>query len=267
MRSTGSLVSRFAAAAGIMLLAFGMALTASCRGADQIAPDGSTITLAANPATIVLNGGSGSSDVVATVSSSAGVPLKDQDVRFSATAGSLFDAAGDPAANIPIRTDDLGNAHVTLITTTTTTVTARSGKATGSLALSTVNGNLSSILINQVFDAGCLADTTFTNCNDKLCLEAQAVDADGNGIPGVVLVFSLENPTSTSGKNFGGVFSPATQATTNAGGFARASFQISSSTCTTACTGGSSCEGDLSAALQGGGFPATPIHFGPTAIP
>src|SRR5215471_17137550 len=139
MRSTGSLVSRFAAAAGIMLLAFGMALTASCRGADQIAPDGSTITLAANPATIVLNGGSGSSDVVATVSSSAGVPLKDQDVRFSATAGSLFDAAGDPAANIPIRTDDLGNAHVTLITTTTTTVTARSGKATGSLALSTVN--------------------------------------------------------------------------------------------------------------------------------
>jgi hypothetical protein len=244
-----------------MLLAFGLALMASCRGADQIAPDGSTITLAANPATIILVGGSGSSDVVATVSSGAGVPLKDQDVRFSATAGSLFDADGNPAANIPIRTDDLGNAHVTLVTTTTTTVTAKSGKATGSLSLSTVNGNLSAILINQVFTAGCLTDSTFTSCSDKLCLEAQAVDDEGNGIAGVVLVFSLDNETSTAGGTFGGVFSPATQATTDAGGFARASFQIASSSCTTTCSGGESCEGDLLAALQGGGFPAIPLHF------
>ena len=47
------------AAAGIMFLAFAVALTASCRGSDQVAPEGSTITLAANPATIVLVGGSG----------------------------------------------------------------------------------------------------------------------------------------------------------------------------------------------------------------
>src|SRR5262245_24225270 len=112
MRSKGNRVTSFAAAAGVMLLAFGLALTASCRGADQIPPDGSTITLAANPATIPLNGPTGSSDIVATVSSGAGVPLKDQDVRFSSTAGSLFDADGAAAANIPIRTDDLGNAHV-----------------------------------------------------------------------------------------------------------------------------------------------------------
>ena len=255
---------RFVApAVGVMFLAFILVLSAACRGGDQIAPDKSTITLAANPATIVLVvGGCSCADVVATVSSAVGVPLKDQDVRFSSTAGSLT-VNNEPAANVPIRTDDLGNAHVLLTTTTTTTVTARSGTATGTLSLSTVNGNLSSILINQNFSgAGCMSDNNFKSCNDKLCLTAQAVDNQGDGISGVVIAFALENVVTSKGDPITGTFSPAAQTTTDSGGFASASFQIGSSTCSSVCTAPETCSGDLVASLQGGGFPSTPpVHF------
>src|SRR5215471_855194 len=157
MDTSHSAVQVFSAAIGLMLLAFAVALTASCRGADQVAPDGFTVTLAANPATIVLNNGSGTSDVVATVSSAVGVPQKDIDVRFSASAGLLFTSNQQPAANITIRTDTLGNAHVILITPTSTTVTAKSGTATGTLTLSTVPGNIGSIVLNQdTQTAGCM---------------------------------------------------------------------------------------------------------------
>jgi len=106
-------------------LAAGFLALAHCHRGDQTAPEGAIIDLAASPTTIVLVDGSGSADVVATVSSSVGVPLPDQDVRFSTSAGTLETLSGQPAANIPIRTDSFGNAHVTLTTTKTTTVTAR----------------------------------------------------------------------------------------------------------------------------------------------
>jgi hypothetical protein len=252
------------AATGVMLLAFGVALIASCRGADQVAPEGSTITLAANPATIVIatQGGSGSADVVATVYSAVGVPQEDQDVRFSSSAGSLFTPPPDnqPAANIPIRTDNLGNAHVVLTTSTTTTVTAQSGKATGTLSLSTVNGNINAILINQdTTSTGCQQLAEFASCSDTICVTAQAVDADGIGIAGVVIVFALQNPTAS----FSVVFnSPGNQLTTDAGGFVATSFKLASSNCVSPCGAPDSCEGDMVASLQGGGFPSTPpLHF------
>jgi len=259
------------AAAGIMILACGVALTASCRGSDQVAPEGSTITVSANPATIVIltPGGSGSSDVVATVYSAAGVPQEDQDVRFSSSAGSLFTPPPDnqPAANIPIRTDNLGNAHIVLTTTTTTTVTARSGTATGTLSLSTVNGNLNAILLNQDTEtAGCDSEpNSFLNCDDNFCLVAQAVDDEGAGIVGVVLTFSIQNADSTSGDSFAFGFSPNATVTTNAQGIARATFQLGSD-CNTVCSGANSCSGDLIVALQGGGFPSNTVNFN-TSIP
>ena len=262
MNTTERLLPVLGAAAGIMFLAFGVALTASCRGSDQVAPEGSTITLAANPATIVLVGGSGSSDVVATVYSAAGVPQEDQDVRFSSSAGSLFTPPPDnqPAANIPIRTDSLGNAHVVLTTTTTTTVTAKSGAATGTLSLSTVNGNLNAILINpDTQTAGCLQGTDIGSCSDSICVTAQAVDDEGNGIPGVVIVFSLQNASPDFSVFFN---APGNQLTTDAGGFASTSFKLVSSDCIDPCAAPDSCEADMVAALQGGGFPSTPpVHF------
>src|SRR2546426_5011890 len=93
----------------------------------------------------------GQTEVVATVASERGLPLPGQDVRFSSTAGRLF--LGSPAnpidaANIPIRTDKFGNAPVDLITSTTATVTAKSGAASGKLTINTLSGNLSPILLH-----------------------------------------------------------------------------------------------------------------------
>lgn len=261
MRKSGHLRT-LATACAVMLAAFASASSWSCRGQDQIAPEGSTIDLAANPTTIVLLGGagsSGSSDIVATVSSAVGAPLKDQDVRFTASAGSLFTPSGDPGANIPIRTDDLGNAHVTLVTTKTTTVTARSGKANGTITLDTVNGNISSILLEQdTTSTGCMPDLTFRNCSDNLCLVAQVIDNESLGIPGVVVKFNLQNAENSAGP-ISGVFSP-TQATTDADGFARSSFRLNSS-CPDDCGGGESCTGEILATLQGGGFPSNVVQF------
>ena len=265
MSQTARNLKTLAPALAVMLTAFALALSAACRGADQVPPAGAVIDLAANPTTIVLIGGTGSSEIVATVSSEVGVPLKNQDVRFTASAGSLFTLDGDSGANIPIRTDDLGNAHVTLVTTKTTTVSARSGTADGTLTLDTVNGNIQAILLNQdTAGAGCLPDQTFTSCSDTLCIEAQAVDQDGNGLIGVVIVFALQNAENSMGDPIAGSFTP-TQATTVAGGFVRATFRLGSA-CPTVCGGGENCQGEIVAALQGGGFPSTPLIFD-TSIP
>jgi hypothetical protein len=248
-----------------MLLAFALALGAACRGADQVAQEGWAIDVAANPTTIPLINGSGTSEVVATVSSAAGVPQKDMDVRFTTSSGSLFTQDGGPGANIPIRTDDLGNAYVTLLTGRTTTVTARSGLATGSLTLDTVIGNLNAIILNQDTTAvNCLQDLTFLGCSDILCLEAQAVDTDGVGIAGVGITFELQNATNEAGDEIGGDFSP-TQATTDGGGFVRTIFRLRS-TCPDDCGGGETCSGDVVAMTLGGSFPSTPITFD-TSIP
>jgi hypothetical protein len=264
MNTTKGILPVLGAAAGIMLLAFGVALTASCRGSDQVAPEGSTIVLAANPATIVIatQGGSGSADVVATVYSAAGVPQEDQDVRFSSTAGSLFTPPPDnqAAANIPIPTDNLGNAHVVLTTTVNTTVTARSGNATGTISLSTVNGNLNAITITQRTGiAGCIDEDTIANCSDSICVQARAVDDEGNGIAGVVIVFNLQDADPDFSVFFN---APGNQLTTDATGFVNTSFKLTSSNCADPCAAPDSCEGNMVASLPGGGFPSTePVHF------
>jgi hypothetical protein len=246
-----------------MILAFGVALTASCRGSDQVAPEGSTITLAANPATIPLVSGTGSSDVVATVYSAAGVPQEDQDVRFSSSAGSLFTPDDNqPAANIPIRTDDLGNAHVNLITTTNTTVTARSGPATGTLTLNTVDADFNHLEISLEEGAGCtFPDATLLTCTDTLCLVAKAVKNDTSGLSGVAVHFDMTNVVTTKGDSISPAFSPGQQATTGADGLAHVRFQIGQNICINVCSGGESCQGDLIVELQGDGFQSDPQSF------
>jgi hypothetical protein len=141
-----------------------------------------------------------------------------------------------------------------------TTVNARSGNATGTISLSTVNGNLNAILINQQTGiTGCIDDDTIGSCSDSICVQARAVDDEGNGIAGVVIVFSLEN----ADPNFTVFFnSPGNQLTTNAQGFVNTSFKLTSSNCSDPCAAPDSCAGDMVAALQGGGFPSTPpVHF------
>ncbi|MBI1952048.1 MAG: Ig-like domain-containing protein [Acidobacteria bacterium] len=89
------------------------AALSGCQESDVVAPDGATISMTANPATIVLAGGIQDPNkpvtVIATVSNSIGVPLPGQDVRFQTTAGTLT-----PAAGTPIETDSFGNATTVL---------------------------------------------------------------------------------------------------------------------------------------------------------
>src|SRR5262245_37685131 len=203
MSDSAGRFSRLFPAVGAMLLAFALALTgAACRGADQVAGEGSTIVVAATPTTIVksddpnciiLGGGNcGTAQVVATVYSAAGVPQEDHDVRFSSTAGLLFQGTFDspqPAANIPIRTNSIGNATVFLATGTTTTVTARSGNATGDLTLNTVEGNISQIVLEIDIDSpGCdLSSDLITSCSDEVCFKATAQESDGTPVQGVTI--------------------------------------------------------------------------------
>lgn len=252
-----------------------LAALGACQSSETIAPDGSTITVAANPATIPLGSGSecslirvancGTANVVATVYSKMGIPLPDQDVRFSSTAGFLFTGSlTSPvaAANIPISTDHFGNANVGLITSTTSTVTARSGPATGTLSITTVQGNLSNILLNlDTTSTGCSGSTsTITNCTQKVCVVADANDAANAPVPGVVILFKIQNNVATNGSSsdtFNVTFTQS-QTTTDTNGKAFTSF-TPDSTCQAQCGGSKPCQGEIVATTQGGAFPSPPL--------
>ncbi len=269
--STGRF-SRLFPAAGVMLLAFALALAAAaCRGADQVAPADSTIVVAATPTTIVksddpncvvLGGGKcGTAQVVATVYSKAGVPLEAQDVRFSSTAGLLFQGTfsnPEPAANIPIRTNSIGNAIVFLATGTTTTVTARSGNATGDLTLNTVEGNISQIVLEvDTTSPGCdLSSDLITSCSDQVCFKATAQESDGTPVQGVTIAFKLQN-NSVGSNTFNASFTPV-QATTDENGEAFTTLNPQSD-CPSECGGGKACQAEVVASLQGGLFASIPV--------
>jgi hypothetical protein len=249
-----------------------LAGVAACTDSDKIPPKGSQVAVSAIPATIPLAAGAecisllnvptcGTSKIVASVSSELGVPLSDQDVRFNNEAGRLF--LGDvsnpiDAANIPISTDDDGNAVVNLITSGTTKITARSGLNSGTLTVSTVVGNLSAILLNlDTTSTGCTGTTqNVTSCGQKVCFKAEAVDASGDGVPGVVLVFSLQN--NVSGDNtFSVQFSPS-QDTTNSNGEVFTSF-TPDTTCTAECGGNKDCQAEVVVKTQGASLTSTPF--------
>ena len=247
-----------------------LVVVAACESSDKVPPKGATITVAANPATIPLASGPecvgllnvpdcGTANVVATVASALGIPLPGQDVRFSSTAGFLFlGSKTNPidAANIPIRTDKFGNATVNLITSTTATVTAKSGLATpGTLTINTVSGNLSTIILNQdTTSSGCSPDLSLTSCSETVCLVAQALDSNSVGVQGVVLLFVLQNNVF-NGSTLSGTF--VDQAvTTDVNGKATSKFTPDSGTCPTQCSAaqGKSCRGEVVVTTQGASF-------------
>ena len=251
---------------------------AACESSDKLPPKGATVTVAANPSTIPLAStqacidllkitSCGQTEVVATVASELGLPLPGQDVRFSSTAGRLF--LGSPAnpidaANIPIRTDKFGNATVDLITSTTATVTAKSGAASGTLTINTVSGNLSSILLNtDLSSSGCNPNLGLTSCGQTLCFVAKAVDATGRGIQGIVLLFNLQNNVLNGNELKGAFVNSAV--TTDANGEAPSKFTPDGGTCPTNCSSSAnppkSCQAEAIVTTQGGGFQSSPIQF------
>jgi len=179
----------------LAVLAAALLVTANCNKGDQVAPEGATIDMMANPTTIILTNGTGTSDIIATVSSQVGVPLPDQDVRFSTNAGRLYDMDGQQVVGEPIRTNSYGNAQVKLSTELPTTVTGKSGKATGSISLT-----VSQITLEQdTTSAGCsTTPQEITTCQDRICLVAHALDKNQAGIPGLQITFALQAGTGTN---------------------------------------------------------------------
>ncbi len=247
---------------------------AGCQKGDRIPPKGATITLAANPTTIPLGSSAicqtalqvttcGTSQVVATVSNELGVPLPDQDVRFSTTAGALFFDLTNlvNASNLPIQTDSLGNAQVSLVTTTNSTVTARSGVTSGTLNLNTVTGNLSQILLDLDQDpnspCGTNNDPIITSCSQEVCFVATAKDTSGNPVQGVTIVFKLQNNT-TGSSTFNATF-VTSQPTTPADGEVH-TVMTPGSDCGTQCSGNKCSQADVVAQTSGGAFQSFPFR-------
>ncbi len=247
-------------------LALGVLVMANCHNGDVIPPDSSTITLAATPTTIVLadqpdcsflgGGKCGTSNVLATVNSPVGVPLSGQDVRFSSTAGILYIGSPDnPQAGLPIRTDSNGNAHIQLITNSSTTVNANSGKATGSLTLSTTTALISKVTLTQDTTSPCSPENTFTTCSDSFCLVATVLDNSQQGIAGLPITFTMSGAV-------GGVTAQFSQQgqITDASGQVTTDFILGSTSC--AGCAGHKCDGVVTVvASTQGGFVSGPLQF------
>jgi len=198
---------------------------AGCQKSDVVAPDGATISMTANPATIVLSGGIQSEPVtiVATVSNSIGVPLKGQDVRFTTTAGTLT-----PASGTPVGTDDFGNA-VSVLTEArqSPTITARSGKATQPLQLQTANCQLSAITLSP-------GPLPLNTCNDTFDMTAVATDTNGAPCPALLINFVAAGTAPST--DVAATFSPPSK-TTDTNGEATTTLTINSNDCSTKCVG------------------------------
>jgi hypothetical protein len=219
-KRTGSIV----AMAGALILA------AACDHSEVVAPDGSTITLAATPATILLSKGSQAEKVtiLATVRDSIGVPLPNQDVRFTTNSGFLT-----PQAGTPVPTDDIGNAVTVLDgAKATTAITAQSGKATANISLQTVTCNIQSIALSE-------SQLNFTTCNPadaggSFDLTATVTDTSNNPCQGIQIKFesTVPNPPDT---DVGLSISPGS-VTTDTNGEAKTTVTLAGD-CVGKCTG------------------------------
>ena len=220
--------------AGLVMLA-----AIACQKSETIAPDGSTITLTANPAQVVLVAGVQVAPVaiVATVRNTIGVPLPGQDVRFTTTSGTL-----DPPGSIPISTDSFGNATCTLTGATVgPQITATSGKATANLTLTSGTGQVSSIVLTPSDPqdlASCTATFDFT---------AKAVGPTGTGVTGVLLFFEF---ATTANTNMTGSFAPS-NGTTDVNGEVKTTLTINATTCADRCQTGKDCTSQIRARDQG----------------
>ena len=220
--------------AGISLLTV---LVVGCQKSDVTAPDGATISLVSTPATLVLAGGRQAfpATILATVSNSIGVPLSGQDVRFTTTSGTL-----DPVAGTPVRTDSHGNA-ISILNDATQgpTITAKSGKATQTLQITTATCNLSTIS----FTSGGL---NLSNCSQTFDLTATAFDTAGDPCQGVIITFSFV-PTSTPTTDISGTFNPLSSPT-DVNGELTTTLTIDNPSCTAKCPGSQQCTGAIQAA-------------------
>ncbi len=194
---------------------------AGCESSDPTAPADSTITVSANPQTVVVpTGQQGTTEITATLRSKNGTRLPDQEITFSTTAGNLV-----PIADTPLTTDDNGQAKSTLVTTSSATITARSGGISGTTQIQTAPGNLAQfeLIVGPVQE--------LTSCNDQLTLTAAVRTTTGDPVAGVLVIFDEVSSSVLTGN-----FSPGTQRTTDVAGQAVVTWRPSQSQCESKCT-------------------------------
>jgi hypothetical protein len=212
---------------GLLVLA-----AVSCQSSETIAPDGSTISLAATPAVIVTSGGVQANDVsiLATVRNSIGVALPGQDVRFTTTSGVLT-----PQAGLPVSSDKFGNA-ISVLTgaTTTATIAATSGKATASITLQTTSCNIATVTLS--------GSLNFSTCEAALpggsaTLTATVTDTDQNPCVGVAVSFAAVATNGTPPSTDVALHLSLAQGNTNSTGTVQTTVTLDNQTCASKCTG------------------------------
>jgi len=195
---------------------------AACNNTDPTAPADSTVTVSANPSTVVVPaGGQGTTELTATLRSKSGAREPGQEMTFSTTSGIL-----DPAAETTILTDNNGQAmsKLTLTSNSPPTVTARSGSITATVQVLTTSAALSQFLLD-------IQPSDLTTCTDQLTMTAIVEDPNGDPVPGVRVIFAEETPAVLTGS-----FSPSSQRDTDATGTAVVTWKPSQATCDLKCT-------------------------------
>jgi hypothetical protein len=236
---------RGAPLAALALLLGAALLLAACEDSDPTAPEGSSISVTADPQTTQPNV---PVRITATVRSGNGTRLPDQEVIFSTSQGTL-----DPPAQTSLITDDIGQVTSTLRTPSTATVTARSGSITNTTSVNIVNCQLQDIIITDI------SPSQINDCNGSAQITVTAIDTNGAGCGGVVIVFYADPPGSGQPELSGSLNPP--QGVTNANGEARSTFTVNSTNCQAACAVPTSgdCEVDLSAEDTSGTYPSAVV--------
>jgi hypothetical protein len=234
----------------------GALLVVACHSSEVVAPEGATISLSANPAQVIVQGGQQLAPIaiIATVRDAIGVPLPGQDVRFTTTNGVLT-----PQASTPVTTDKLGNAMAQLNgVQQAPQVTATSGKATANLSLTI---GTAAICLIDVSPSG---DQSLNACSDTIDFTVTVFDCSNKPVANTLMKFELVSGGNTNA--VAGNFNP-NSIQTDANGQATSTLTFDPSSCSSNCVGldnnnsPKQCDAQVSIHDASGLFTHTPIKI------
>lgn len=178
------------------------------------------INVSADPQSVPAGG---KSTITATVRSSSGTRLPDQEVIFSTTAGKLT-----PSAQTALTTDDNGQATSVLTNSSnnTATVTARSGTITATTTVNFTSCALDDIILT-------LNPQVLPSCNTDVMITVTLLDTNGDGCPGERVTLSKKVPTGSFNELVGNFL--RSQGTTDSNGEFTTTFQPDQNSCNNNC--------------------------------
>jgi hypothetical protein len=226
----------------------------ACHSSEVVAPDGATISLSANPAQVIINNGLQSVPVtiLATVRDTVGVPLPGQDVRFTTTNGILT-----PPIGIPVATDHLGNATVTLTgAQQAPQITATSGKATANLSLTAGTAPICFITLTPS-DA-----QNITDCGDSFDFTVDVKDCSSPAKEVVGARIFFESVTNPNDKDPVVLRFNPSNGTTDVAGEVTFTVALDPSSCSTLCSDPmKNCSTQIHAKDASGLFVSNPVDI------